>query len=210
MWRVFLAGGWTLLVLLAIWFVRRDALKYLDWSPTTYGRFWPQRGLLSVHIVGAGVALLLGPFQFVRALRTRWPRVHRFAGWAYAIAVLGSTPIAIRLSTHSSCPLCVSPFVVWGLVTTAVTLIALVTAVKGRYRLHRDFMVRSYALMYGFVFVRLDTHLLGTFLEVPLAEGVARNSMVLWLAWVLPLLAAEVVISWIPALRRTFRESAKA
>jgi len=192
-------------VFLALWFIRRDALRYLDWSPATFQRFWPNRGLLAVHVVGACVALLVGPIQFIAPLRRAAPRAHRAAGWTYAIAVLVSTPFAIRLSVYSNCALCVSPFVVWGLVTMLVTVAAVITVVRGNYRVHRDFMIRSYALMYGFVFVRLDAHLVGTPFEIPLASGAARNSMVIWLAWVIPLVVVEFFISWGPAVRRAFR-----
>ena len=41
---------------------------------------------LRVHIVASGLALLVGPFQFARALRRRLPRVHRWLGRTYVIA----------------------------------------------------------------------------------------------------------------------------
>jgi hypothetical protein len=41
---------------------------------------------LRIHIVAAGLALLVGPFQFDRALRTRLPRVHRWMGRTYLLA----------------------------------------------------------------------------------------------------------------------------
>lgn len=181
---------------------QRDAVRYLDWSPDTYRRFWPIRGLLAVHIIGAGIALVAGLLQLIPMVRKRWPQVHRAVGWIYSIGVIGSTPFAIRLSTYSTCDLCVTPFVLWGSVTLVVTVIAVVAGVMQSFKVHRDFMIRSYALMYGFVLVRMDTHLIGTPLEIPLADGVARESMVLWLAWVTPLLVTEAGLSWLPALRR--------
>src|SRR5688572_5243240 len=41
-----------------------------------------------LHIGLAPVALALMPFQFLPGLRTRHPRVHRWTGRAYAVAVL--------------------------------------------------------------------------------------------------------------------------
>lgn len=201
---MFLAGG-LVVVFFGLWFMRRDALKYLDWSPETFQRFWPNRVLLALHIVGAGVALLVGPIQFIPALRRAVPKLHRVIGWTYVIAVLVSTPFAIRLATYSTCSLCVAPFVAWGSVTMLVTAAALITALRGSYRAHQDFMIRSCVLMYGFVLVRLDGHLIGTPLELPLASGASRNPMLIWLAWTVPLLLVEVRVSWIPAVRRAFR-----
>ena len=201
---LFWAGFWSVAITLAVFFVRRDAFKYVEWSEAVYRRFGPNRGLLAVHVVGAGVALMIGPLQFVPMIRTRWPKIHRSIGWIYVFACLGSVPAALRLALDS-CPLCVSPFVVWSVTTMVVTGIAVTLAILGRTRAHRDFMIRSYALMYAFVFVRLDAHLIGTPLEIPLAPGVPRNSMVLWLAWVTPLLACELFLVWIPTLQKALR-----
>ena len=201
---LFWAGFWSVAIVLAVYFVRRDALKYVEWTEAVYRRFWPNRGFLAVHVVGAGVALMIGPLQFVPMIRTRWPAIHRSIGWIYVFACLGSVPAALRLGLDS-CPLCVSPFVVWSVTTMVVTGLAVTLAILGRTRAHRDFMIRSYALMYAFVFVRLDAHLIGTPLEIPLAPGVPRNSMVLWLAWVTPLLACELFLVWIPTLQKALR-----
>ena len=185
--------------------VRRDAFKYVEWSEAVYQRFWPNRGLLAVHVAGAGVALLIGPLQFVPIIRTRWPKFHRSIGWIYVIACLGTIPSSLRLSLDSGCALCVSAFVVWSSVAFIVTAIAAALAILGRYRAHRDFMIRSYVLMYAFVFVRLDNHLLDTPFEIPLADDVPRNSMVIWLAWVVPLMMAELFLVWIPTLQKALR-----
>lgn len=199
-----LAGAWTVAIILAVAFVRRDALKYLNWSEAVYQRFWPSRLLLAAHVAGAGIALLVGPLQFSRRLRSRWPRVHRTIGWTYVIAVLVSTPFAIRLAPYSGCLECIPPFLIWGVLTLTVTLIAVVLAVLQSHAMHREFMVRSYALMFAFVFVRLDHHLVGTTLEVPLPAGVARPALVMWLAWLVPLLLVELVVSWMPTVRRAY------
>ena len=196
---------WSVAMILAVFFVRRDALKYVDWSEAVYQRFWPNREFLAIHVAGAGIALLIGPLQFVSAIRNRWPRIHRSIGWVYVVACLTSVPAALLVSLDSSCALCVPPFVVWSATTMAVTGLALLLALLGRHRAHRDFMIRSYALMYAFVFVRLDHHLIGTPLEIPLAEGIQRNAVILWLAWVIPLLACEVALVWLPTLQKAIR-----
>ena len=56
---------------------------------------------LRLHIVGAGIALVLGPWQFVRGLRQRVPRVHRVTGRLYVAGVLvgGVAGGAIALGT---------------------------------------------------------------------------------------------------------------
>jgi hypothetical protein len=43
---------------------------------------------LRIHIVASGVALITGPFQFLRPLRHRFPVVHRTLGRIYVVASL--------------------------------------------------------------------------------------------------------------------------
>ncbi|MEQ1855740.1 MAG: DUF2306 domain-containing protein [Longimicrobiales bacterium] len=188
-------GALALLVLLGWFFINRDALKYLTWSPDVYQRFWPQRWLLVPHVVTAGAALLLGALQFIKPIRQRWPRFHRTIGWLYVVAGLVGAPLAFRLSMFSSCLMCIPPFALWSVMWFIATLLAIVMAVRRDFEAHRQFMLRSYVLMNGFVFVRLDTHL-----PYPLPEGpgVDRPAMIIWVAWVVPLLVTELWLSWRP------------
>ena len=195
--QAFLLGGLAFLTYLGIRFVRRDALKYLEWSSDVYLRFWPQRWLLATHVLTAAIALLAAPLQFVTAVRKRWPRFHRALGWIYVGCCLVSWPLVMRLATFSSCAACAPPFLLWGLVWAVVTAAAVVMAVRREFDAHRQFMVRSWVLMNGFVFVRLDTHLQ---YPLPSGPGIDRASMVLWVSWVIPLLFAEAWLSWGPTL----------
>lgn len=203
----FLFGGLVLLTYLGVRFLRRDALKYGDWSPEVYQRFWPQRWLLAVHVLTASIALVAAPLQFVTGVRKRWPRVHRALGWIYVSCALVSWPFILRLATYSSCAQCVPPFIVWATVWGFVTMAAIVMAVRRQFDAHRQFMLRSWMLMNGFVFVRLDTHL-----EFPLHPGTAmeRSATVLWVSWVIPLLFVEAWLSWGPALMGKRRAGARA
>src|SRR5689334_9750585 len=80
--------GWVAMVLLGLLIIVY-ALPYLSGNPDTF--FEPQRLTpLMLHVAGAVVALSVGPWQFVRRLRSRWPRVHRVLGRVYVIAVLAT------------------------------------------------------------------------------------------------------------------------
>ncbi|MEM7414170.1 MAG: DUF2306 domain-containing protein [Gemmatimonadota bacterium] len=196
----FWAGFWFVVVFLSLWFINRDALKYFEWSEAVYLRFWPNRVSLAIHVLSAGVALLVGPIQFSKTVRRRWPVLHRRLGWVYVVGVMVSGPAAFQLSFHS-CPGCTPPFVLWSALSFVITGFAIWTAVQKKFSAHRDFMIRSYVLMFGFVFVRLDTHLQGTPLEIPLPADAAggRAPMLLWVVWVVPLIVTELVLSWWPS-----------
>lgn len=191
-------GGFTLFVVLGVAFLVRDALKYLDWNPAVYQRFWPQRALLAGHIVGASLCLMLAPFQFSARLRSRRPRVHRAIGWTYVSAAILSASLTFPLGFFSSCRMCIPPFAIWSVLLFIVTALAVLMAVRRRFDAHRQFMVRSWVLLNGFVIVRLDTHFP---LPFPTGLEIDRPAMLIWAAWVVPLILTEMYLSWLPLAR---------
>jgi len=191
-------GGFTLLVLFGVAFLVRDSLRYLEWTEDVYRRFWPQRIMLATHVLTASLALIVAPIQFSGRIRQRWPKFHRGVGWFYVVCALASGLAMFRLGFYS-CPECVPPFAIWSFLFFTVTALALLMAIRRRFEAHRQFMMRSWVLMNGFVFVRLDTYV-----EYPLpaGPGVNRAAIVLWVSWVVPLLATEMFLSWYPLAAR--------
>ncbi|GGI43857.1 Uncharacterized membrane protein [Agromyces flavus] len=120
------------------------------------GRPAPVLVALYVHIVGGGLALVLGPLQFWRRLRTRHPLAHRWIGRTYLVAV-GAAAIA---------GLVLAPVNGAGLVGLfgfgALGVLWLLTGWRG-YRAirardvasHRAWMMRNFALTYAAVTLRI-------------------------------------------------------
>ncbi|MDR7278348.1 DUF2306 domain-containing protein [Catenuloplanes atrovinosus] len=111
---------------------------------------------LVIHAVPAGLALAIGPFQFVTRLRLRWPRAHRIAGRVYLISVVIAAAAAAYSSavTESGFSLQVAFYLLiaaW-LYTGAM---AYRTIRRGEVRLHRIWMIRNYALTFAAVTLRL-------------------------------------------------------
>src|SRR5215207_11029995 len=81
-----LAGpGWVIMTLACVYIATIFAPPYLTFNPEVY--FPEQREpylrhefALGVHVLSGILALLIGPFQFVRRLRRRFVAVHRFMG----------------------------------------------------------------------------------------------------------------------------------
>jgi hypothetical protein len=87
------------LACLALIFVIRGPLHYLiDPTPESFGRFWPNRPWLLVHIIGGLAAILIGPFQLSNQIRRRFVNVHRGAGRSYVEWFDGAagTPRSLR------------------------------------------------------------------------------------------------------------------
>jgi uncharacterized membrane protein YozB (DUF420 family) len=58
-----------------------------------------------------------------------------------------------------------------------------------RYDSHREWMIRSYVLVWSFVFCRLAS-------RVPAVEDLGGGDAFIWLAWVGPLVLGEVALQW--------------
>lgn len=110
--------------------------------------------LVRTHAVGAVVALCLGLFAFVQETRRR--KVHALIGRLYALGVviggLTSLPMAWMAEGGWTNRLA---FLLQGSFWLITIAIAVWAARSKKFRLHRRFMVRNYALTYSAVISRL-------------------------------------------------------
>src|SRR5215218_1502402 len=185
-WRRALTAG--VLAWLALTFLLRDPLHYLiDASEASFGRFWPHRAWLLLHIVGGVGALVLGPFQFSTRLRARHLAVHRAIGRSYLAAVaLAGAPgfyLAFFATELSFGVALLTLALVWWLTTG----IAFAAILRRRITTHREWMVRSYIVTFAFVTFRL----LGT-IPIWAPFGVHREAIAGTVAWVVPLLVYDL------------------
>jgi uncharacterized membrane protein len=162
----------------------------------------PHYGLLVTHIFTATVALVLGPLQFVPAIRAR-RRWHRRIGRTYLLAgvlpaAVTAVPVAIlsgRIVTQVGL---VIPAVGW-LVTAWLAVGAIR---RGDVAAHRAWMTRNYALTFLAVTARILVPLmlltgLATGAIAPADAPTAATSLIplgQLLGWMLNLAAAEVLI----------------
>jgi uncharacterized membrane protein len=158
-----------------------------------------------LHIGFAALALLLSPLQFLTRLRTRAPHVHRAVGRV----VLGSIAIG------GVAGLVVAPLNLAGAVGTAgfgllavlwltFAATALLAILRGDVAAHRRWMVRTFALTYAAVTLRLW---LGVLIAAQMGlAGVPEQTafdraylLVPFLSWVPNLLVAELYLATRPA-----------
>jgi hypothetical protein len=187
--------AWALLIILALRFIARDALRYFGMDAETFGRFWPHRVWLLGHISGGLLALGCGPFQFWSSLRRDWRRAHRLTGRLYLLGVLlaGSTALWLAFFIPESdggwaAGVALSSLAIVWLCTAAL---ALLTIRRRQFRGHTEWVIRSYVLTFAFVNLRL-------WLELPVISSAGTNTQRLiavdWLAWALPLFITEVLL----------------
>lgn len=146
---------------------------------------------LPIHVFGGVVALLVGPLQFVRFIRARWPAFHRASGRIYVAACAIGAPSGLVLALGTTA----GPMVSVGFGIPAV-LCALFTwfgwraAVERRFGDHADWMLRSYAVVAAAITLRLLIPA-AAFLDLDFLAAYRVNS---WLAWIANLALVEYVI----------------
>jgi uncharacterized membrane protein len=153
-----------------------------------------RRPWLPVHAGFAATALLVGPFQFLPGLRLRAPKLHRTIGKLYVIACLGAAPAGLLLAIGTDA----GPIAQWGFGTLAVlwfgaTAYAFWLATQRRFVEHRRWMIRSFAMTFAAVTLRLYLPIPPMFLHMSFMEGFRAIS---WFCWTSNLLVAEVFLNW--------------
>jgi uncharacterized membrane protein len=155
------------------------------------------RWLFYQHLTFGGLAMLAGVSQFSRRLRTRNPGLHRTLGKVYILSVLASGIAGVYLAVHTmGGPPARVGFFLLGSAWLLATGLAYARIRGGLVRAHERWMIRSYALTWAAVTLRLYLPLF----EAAFGMGFDRSyPIIAWLCWVPNLLVAE----WIVRRRRT-------
>jgi uncharacterized membrane protein len=148
------------------------------------------RPWLDVHIAGAATALLIGPVQFLPWIRNRRV-VHRRLGRVYVVGCLvGGVGGLIVAFGSTAGPIATAGF-------GALAVIWIIANVQGwrsararRFEAHRAWMIRSFALTFAAVTLRLYLPLF-PLVGVSFLDGYRAVS---FLAWIPNLIAAELYI----------------
>ena len=203
---------WGLMAFLAIGVALAAIAPYATFNPDNFNnatsRFADETPLrlagLYVHAFSGGIALVIGPFQFLNRLRARRPTLHRWMGRIYLIGILFG-----GLSAFLIAPGMISGLVgEFGLITLGILWLwtgwnAYRNIRAGNKNIHREWMIRNYALTFSAVTLRLWLGILiGTqipFLETKYAGDfdtlfVEVYRVVMWLAWVPNLIVAEAIV----------------
>lgn len=146
---------------------------------------------LRIHIAGGIIAALAGLTQFWSNFRNKHKYIHRAFGFIYIAAIAISAPAALILSTVSQGGLVTHVgFGMLAVLWVFTTFKALFHITRREVELHKQWMIRSYALTFAFVLLRV-------WLGVFIASGVSIEDAyrtVAWLCWVPNLLIVEYLI----------------
>lgn len=168
--------------------------------------FADHRLALYLHVFASAVAILVGPFQFLRAVRRR-PRLHRTLGRIYlaAVALGGAGGLALACTATGGVAQRVG-FAVLAVLWLATGALGLRAIRAGRVEAHRAWMIRNFALTFAAVTLRLE-------LGVAMGLGVDFMTVYPWLGWacwVPNALVAELLVRRSRAARRAGVRPARA
>ena len=140
------------------------------------------------HLAGGAVALFAGAFQLNERLRTRFLGAHRWTGRTYvtAVAVGGAGALALAPRSQEGLVTHVG-FTMLAVLWLGTTAAAYVAIRRGDQATHRRWMIRSYALTFAAVTLRI-------ILPAELFAGLPFHDayqVVAWACWVPNLIAAE-------------------
>ncbi len=194
--RGFNKVGWSVMTFFAV-LLFLLASRYLTLNPEVYfseqkAVYMAHTAVLLMHIIGAMLATIIGPFQFLPQIRTkRYLNLHRWLGRTYLLGVLfgGIGGLYMAQLAYGGLPA--------RLGFTALAIVWLFSGFKAYKHIrnkeieqHREWMRRNYALTFAGVMLRLWVPIFGA-IGIDFTTGYI---VVAWLAWIPNLLVAEWII----------------
>jgi len=178
------------------YFSGRTALAFLEEKgPLAHDPVW--RATFLGHLFGGIVCFLTAPLLFWNGLLVRFPKLHRWLGRVYGVAVLGwAGPTGLYLSFFAKGGLAgKSAFLVLGLLWWGATARGVQLIVAKRVAEHLRWMTRSYVIALSAVFFRLY-HVV--FFYAGLADD-PNYGLSLWLSLATSLVVGEWLVRRAPA-----------
>jgi hypothetical protein len=176
----------------AWWLIALPVLSFSN-EARHFGHF----GVLYFHAFGGTVMLFLGAINlYIGATRTQF-RFHALIGRTYLIGGMFGVAAAVLITASSAH----KPASAGLFTNTTISLLTLsfawlaasamaYRAVRNRrFDSHRNWMVRSYVLVWAFVFCRLAG-------RVQSVEEMGGGNAFIWLSWVGPLIVGEIALQW--------------
>ncbi|MCF2501989.1 DUF2306 domain-containing protein [Dyadobacter sp. CY107] len=185
---------WAVVVFLT-WLFMHGADHFLALTPAALGKYFELRWVLIAHITAGGGALVMGLVQFWPKLRSFSWKLHRVIGLLYLMAILLSSICAVILAFSTAYEVnwaYAFSLQIWVGVWISSTAIAYYAALKRKFQLHQEWMVRSYLVTLAFIISGLAVKLpyiqsLGSFAEI--------SPSLFWMGWSVPLYIYQVILS---------------
>jgi uncharacterized membrane protein len=152
--------------------------------------FW--KFFFYVHIFSGGLALLIGWSQFVERFRDKYVNVHRTVGKIYLLAILSGGFAGLYIALFASGGIVsIAGFTGLAIAWLTTSILAYRHIRKGNINEHQYWMIRSYALCFAAVTLRIWLPLSQAALHM---DFLVAYRIISWLCWVPNLIVAELMI----------------
>lgn len=196
---------WALVISLSVYYLYR-AVRFRFFVEGIGETFWNKQFWFVLHLLTALPALVLGPIQFSAWFRKRYIQRHRQLGKIYIIGSLFAGLSALYLGFTLPYQGSILPVIIGSLLWLFMTTAAWITIKRKNVQAHRLFMIRSYVLALTFVSLRILSDAVEHLNILFFIENQdVRDTTYEWMSWVLPLLATELWIGWMPLLKEKKR-----
>lgn len=182
-----------LMIPVSLYFLLTKAFPRLAFSESNYGEYyWFRAPWLFSHTLFGILATLIGPFQFIPAIRKNYPVFHRTLGKTYLVSVLLAALTSLYLALTSAITMMYTIGLILGAGVWLFTGFMAFRLIKqGKVEQHRQWMVRNYVVTFFFIIFFAVFDLL-TYLKIGSFEQLAS---ILPLACLLiPLAITEIIL----------------
>jgi uncharacterized membrane protein len=197
--RLITTAFWAILIGLSIYFFLENvAIYFTGYTSTSFinNPFW-----VGLHLLGGTLALLFGPIQFSKWIRTKYLTFHRLTGKVYIIGACIAGVSALRLSLISSCAPCRVSLFILAVLVIGTTFSAWWSVKNKNVVAHQQFMVRSYICVFSFVAVRIGGLFPLDFLFGQIDDPTFERTVNEYFFSFVPLIVGEIVMIWLPTLK---------
>ncbi len=191
------SGSQAKLVFFVVFFAVTAFVTYMknarifDASSEIARHFAPGTLFLISHAIFAGLAMVMGAFQFSNRLRSRYMRMHRMMGYIYVVSVMIGAPIGIPLAARVDTPSLAAASAVQAFGWMLCTGVALYSIRTGNIQQHRRWMIRGYPFAMVFTVARV-------IISIPsiLRSGFVGIEIVVWTSIALAAFLPSVLLDW--------------
>ena len=164
------------------------------------GHFASERVLVLGHVLPAMLFMVLGPLQFVRKLRAKHPKFHRWSGRIFlaSSAVVGITGIRMAAGNTIGGLDEKAAIFLFGTFFLIAFANALRHALRREFAQHREWMIRGYAIGLAVATIR---PIMATFFAAAILRGHVPEpneffGTAFWIGFTLQMIAAEIWINY--------------
>lgn len=193
-WLLFFAFFFVLMLQITLRYIPFDkGASFLQIKQTEVTTVRPYLPIFYVHVYSAIFCLFAGFTQFNAHLQRNYKKLHRQVGYLYVVSVIAfAAPSGIYIGFYANGGIFSQlSFMLLGLLWLFFTIKALIAIRNRQLILHKQMMLRSFALAFSAITLRLWKVIL-VYLFQPAPVDVYQ--VIAWLGWIPNLLVVEYLI----------------